>query len=61
MQIYYLLGIVKSPTIFAEKRFFFNKNKKPSQLFLKLTIVFQILLYNNRTFLGSLIAHQDQA
>ena len=35
-------GIVKNRRIFPGKRLFFNKNEKTSQLFLKLTVLFQI-------------------
>ena len=38
MQIRLFTGIVKNRRIFAEKKLFFNKNEKTSQLFLKLTI-----------------------
>ena len=53
MQICLFPVIVKNRRIFAGKRLFFNKNKKTSQLFLKLTILFQNKIYNNLTFLGS--------
>ena len=54
MQICFFSGIVKNRRIFAGKSLFFNKNEKTSQLFLKLPILFQIQIYNNLTFLGSI-------
>ena len=42
MQICLFSGIVKNRRIFAGKSLFFHKNEKTSQLFLKLTILFQI-------------------
>ena len=54
MKIGLLSGIVQNPRNFAPKKSLFNNNKKPSQFFLKLTILFQIKINNNPTFLGSL-------
>ena len=51
MQICLFYGIVKNRRTFAGKMLFLKKNEKTSQLFLKLTILFQI--FNNLTFLGS--------